>query len=112
MNGIRTCAIYKTDNPVVDPRAEFYAITLYTTDQFHRLPIYIREIHGWWNEERKRIVHQEETLRPEEGYDSFAEAEEAMNRQIQHRASVGFQHLFAPTGPDEEVRYSYRFLEQ
>jgi hypothetical protein len=111
MNAIKTCTLYKTDHPQTEPRAEFYALTLYTADEFHSLPIFLREIHGWWHEEKKRIVHFAKTFDPEEGFATLEEAEAAMDRQIEHRASEEFRHLFTPTPPHDLVMYSYRLVK-
>ena len=111
MIGLETCTLYKTPDPQSDFRAEFYALTLYYIDYFHQLPVFFQEIHGWWNEEKREMVHGNVTLDSEEGFASREEAKRALEHQVLHRAREGFCHRFAPYPDQDLIGRSYTLVE-
>jgi hypothetical protein len=71
------------------------SMTLFTLEEFHRRPSAGKDP-CVMERSREKIVHEEETFRPEDGYASFPEKEEATQGHIGHRASDGFRHPFKP----------------
>jgi hypothetical protein len=91
--------LYKVKNPEEVPveQAEYYELVL---DAGHsagnKLAYFIRELHGWWDEARKRNVNSWQTYGSEEGYASFDEAFQRYQLQREARAKSGFVHSFSP----------------
>ncbi|MCU1304181.1 MAG: hypothetical protein JWQ87_4465 [Candidatus Sulfotelmatobacter sp.] len=56
---------------------------------------FVRELHGWWSEERKEPIHSLETLSPEEGYTKLEDAHARYDQQRTFRAKGGFVHSFS-----------------
>jgi hypothetical protein len=89
--------LYKTKTPeasVLD--GEFYELVLDAKQVMGQVTYFVREIHGWWDEERKRPVHKLFTLSPDEGYVNFEDAHARYIQQRLHRAKGGFTHSFSP----------------
>jgi hypothetical protein len=89
--------LYKTKTPeasVLD--GECYELILDAEPVNGRVAYFVREIHGWWDENEKRFVNKQYTLSPEEGYVTFEEAHERYKVQRLSRAESGFRHSFSP----------------
>jgi hypothetical protein len=85
--------LYKTDSPEAE-QSEYYGIMIdYGPNS---TGYFVREIHGWWDEEQQKAIYNLTTLSPEEGYPTFEEAHERYLTQRRHRAKGGFVHLFRP----------------
>ncbi len=87
--------LYKTDTVTELERAEYYQPHLDVYISNGRAVYFVRERHGWYSDAEKRAIHNTTTLNPEEGFDTYAEAEAMYNKQIAHRASEGFVHSFS-----------------
>lgn len=91
--------LYKTDSPKNFANGEYYQIHL--DFQIHRdtgkQVFFVREKHGYFDNQKRRMVHSISTLDPDfsEGLTNFQEAQEKYERQLQHRASEGFVHAFS-----------------
>ena len=94
-----------------EPPTEFYEIGLTTVRGLGRTEYRVIEIHGWWDEEKRKSLNTTDTLNPElgEGYSNFVEARERFNTQKKHRARNGFIHLLRldiPSGREIYERLS------
>ena len=88
--------LYKTDSPKDFSNGEYYQVHL---DFDPEQDIYfVRERHGWYNNQEKRAAHSVKTLEPLEpleGFSTLKEARAAYEQHVQHRASLGFIHAFS-----------------
>jgi hypothetical protein len=102
--------LYKTKSPEEVPaeEAEYFELILdQAPDTSRRTMYFVREMHGWWSEERKQSIHSLKTLSPEEGYPTWEAAYERDKQQPAFGAGGGFIHSFSPhTLRAEEVRIS------
>jgi len=55
---------------------------------------FVQEIHGWWDESEKKLIHKVTTLSPEEGFSTLAEARTRYDEQVKHRIEEGFVYSF------------------
>jgi len=53
----------------------------------------VREKHGFFDDQRKKIAHHQYTLNPEEGFTNVADALARYNQQLKYLASQGFVRL-------------------
>jgi hypothetical protein len=83
----------------------------YRIDDFHSVPVFFRELHVWWDDEKREIVLGNVTLASEDGFPSREEASEALDMQVLHRAREGFCHHFAPYPDHDLVGHSYTLVE-
>jgi hypothetical protein len=89
--------LYKTKSPATSPvLPEFYEIGFEAIRGEGRVEYRVIEIHGWWDDKEKRLIHRQETLKPDvgEGYPTYEEAQKRYADQKRHRAEGGFVHLF------------------
>jgi hypothetical protein len=86
--------LYKTATPTTFEDGEFYQVRLDFEFVQGAHTYFVRETHGWWNDQQKRLVHHLATLDPQEGYATFQEADQAYAKQVKFRASEGFKHSF------------------
>jgi hypothetical protein len=89
--------LYMTDNPSVsDPPPEFYELVLKAGPSANGLVYRVTEVHGYWDDSSKAVIHQTMTLNPDksEAYPKFSEAKERYNQQVAYRAKNGFIHSF------------------
>jgi len=71
---------------------------------------FVREFHGWWNDEEKKNKNSCTTLSPEEGYSTIEEAHERYKVQRLARARSGFVHSFSPHYYGEKP-YEYELIQ-
>src|ERR1700761_2227659 len=90
--------LYKIRDPETAPveDAEYYELILAAKKVNGRVAYFIREIHGWWDDERKRHVNSYKTLAPEKGYATVDEAHGRYKEQRLVRARSGFVHSLSP----------------
>ena len=90
-------ALYKTDAPEASV-SDCYQVILEKKVLNDRHLYFVREVHGWWNDQEKRFIKEQKTLSPEdaEGYPTLEEATDRYNLQILTRAKSGFRHSFSP----------------
>lgn len=89
--------LYKTKTPEASVwDGECYELILDAETVNGRVAYFVREIHGWWDEDRKRFVHKQYTLSPDEGFSTFDDAHERYKQQRINRATSGFVHSFSP----------------
>ena len=86
--------LYKTDSPKDFANGEYYQIHLEIEIHDGKQVFFVREKHGWFNDEEKRSAHHIFTLSPQEGFSTLSEAEKAYHQQVKVRASAGFVHSF------------------
>jgi hypothetical protein len=57
----------------------------------------VREKHGFFDNQKKKMVNSVPTLDPDfdEGFTTLQEAQERYDQQLQRRASEGFVHAFS-----------------
>lgn len=98
--------LYKSDSPRDFATGEHYQVHFEPevdpatgTESF-----FVREKHGYFDDQQKRAVHNTTTFGPEEGFTTRAEAEARYRQQLVHRASEGFVHLFS-LDPFEGMKY-------
>ena len=111
--------LYKTNSPAASAAPpEFYEIGLTAVRGLGKVEYHVVEIHGWWDDNEKRLIHRVETLKPEvgEGYPTYEEAHRRYAKQKQHRAEGGFVHLFRieiPSGREiyEEIVIDRPFVK-
>jgi hypothetical protein len=97
--------LYKTALPIDYENGEYYQVHFDpeinpTTGKEH---YFIREKHGWFDAEQKKLAHLVTTLSPVEGYETKQEALERYDQQVRRRASDGFVHSFW-LDPFSEIR--------
>ena len=103
--------LYKTRTPEKSVyEGECYELILDADRQKGAIAYFVREIHGWWDEQEKRFINKQVTLSPEEGYATFEEAQQRYLQQRQHRAQSGFVHSFAPHYYGEKP-YEYQLIK-
>jgi len=91
--------LYKSDSPKDFANGEYYQIHLdfdINRDNGKQL-FFVREKHGYFDNQTKRMVHSVSTLDPtfDEGFTNLDEGKERYERQLQRRASEGFVHAFS-----------------
>ena len=97
--------LYKTDSPKDFANGEYYQVRIESdVDEAGKTHYFVRENHGYFNNEQKRMVHPVTTYLPEEGYDTHEQAAERYEQQLAHRASGGFVHAFS-LDPFEGMMY-------
>ena|SRR5215831_10264726 len=98
--------LYKTDSPKDFANGEYYQVRIEATkdEATGETHYFVREKHGYFNNEQKRMVHPVTTYSPEEGYATIEQASERYEQQLAHRASVGFVHAFS-LDPYEGMMY-------
>jgi hypothetical protein len=98
--------LYKTDSPKDFANGEYYQVRF--ESEVHpatgKQVFFVREKHGYFDNEQKRAVHPLTTLSPEEGFTTVEEAAERYEQQLKHRASGGFVHSFS-LDPFEGMKY-------
>lgn len=102
--------LYKTktpENSVLD--GECYELILDEANVRGRVAYFVREVHGWWDDQGNRFVHKQWTLSPDEGFATFEEAHEMYKQQRRNRAKSGFRHSFSPHYFGEKP-YEYEFI--
>jgi|SRR5580698_5853633 hypothetical protein len=95
------------DVPLQD--AEYYELVLEAKRVNSGVAYFVRELHGWWDESKKRAVNNWQTYGPEEGYPTFDEAFERYKLQRSTRAKSGFVHSLTPNFFGK--KYDYAFIE-
>jgi hypothetical protein len=106
---IQVFTLYRDADPESDPHAEYYSLVLFTKETFQPLPIYIRELHGWWSKQKGRSIDPVSTFNPDEGFDHPKDAEREFERHLKHRAREGYIHCFTKPSPFEPV--THRIIE-
>jgi len=71
---------------------------------------FVRETHGYFDDQQKRVESMTETLNPQDPFESRNEAERRYEQQLRQRASNGFVHAFA-WNPMSPGGATYRVLE-
>jgi hypothetical protein len=105
--------LYKTSTPEEVPaeKAEYYELILdQEQDANGRMLFFVREMHGWWSEERQQPIHNLKTLSPDEGYSVWKDAFARYQQQRTFRAKGGFVHSFSLHYFGER-KYDYRLIE-
>lgn len=105
----RTDARGKTFDGFANPETEYYQPRIEVEYRDGKQAFFVRETHGYFDDQQKRPANITVTLSPDEGFSTLAEAERRYEEQLRYRASNGFVHAFAfdPFSPD---RSSYRVL--
>lgn len=102
--------LYKTKTPEASV-SECYELILEKKLIHDRHVYFVREIHGWWDEQQGRFIHEQFTLSPDEGYATNQEATEQYNLQRLSRARSGFTHSFSPLPKGHpEGQYHYQHI--
>ena len=98
--------LYKTDSPLDFATGEHYQTQLDVGgDPATGKHVYfVREQHGYFDNQQKRAVPPITTLSPEEGFATFEEAKARYDQQLKRRASDGFKHAFS-LDPFEGMKY-------
>ena len=98
--------LYKSDSPRDFATGEYYQVHLEAgVDPVTGKELFfVRERHGYFDDQAKKVVHHSITFAPDEGFTIRAEAEARYNQQLLHRASEGFVHSFS-MDPFEGVKY-------
>jgi hypothetical protein len=102
---VQVFTLYRDPNPADDHRAEYYSLSLYTKEPFQGLPLYIRESHGFWDGEQEKAILPQETLSPDEGYETAEEARQGFEKHLSNRAKDGFIHCYSKPNPWESIAY-------
>jgi hypothetical protein len=63
---------------------------------------FVRETHGYFDDQQKKMKNQTQTFNPDEPFESREEAEKWYENQLRVRAASGFVHVFAwdPMSPN------------
>jgi len=99
--------LYKSDSPKDFATGEYYQVHL---DESEVDPatgkelFFVREKHGYFDNQQKRAVHHTTTFAPDKGFTTREEAEARYEQQLVHRASEGFVHSFC-LDPFEGMKY-------
>lgn len=107
--------LYKVKNPEGAPveQAEYYELVLDAQHVGNQLMYFVRELHGWWDDAKKRNVNSWQTYGSKEGFPSFEEALQRFQLQREARAKSGFIHCFSPE-PDYltgNLKVTYRQIK-
>lgn len=86
--------LYKTETPQFG-FAEYYQPMVASAFVNGKLMYFVRETHGWFNDEEKRAVSVTETLFHQEGLELEMGAIKLFEEQVQHRVREGFAHSFS-----------------
>jgi hypothetical protein len=88
--------LYRTDTPQSSIRAgEFFQLCVCLKfSAFGKPGFFLEEIHGWWDESDKKLVHKVVTLSPEKGSPTLVEVLTRYDEQVKHRAREGFVYSF------------------
>jgi hypothetical protein len=90
-----TRTLYKAKKPTSFDDGEYYQPTIDFQFLNGKQQYFVRETHGYWNDNEKRVIHVLTTLSPEEGYSTFQEADQRYQQQLQKRVGDGFVHSFS-----------------
>ena len=98
--------LYKSDSPKDFATGEYYQVHFESeVDPANGKELFfVREKHGYFDDQQKRAVHHTTTFAPSEGFTTREEAEARYKQQLVHRASEGFVHSFC-LDPFEGLKY-------
>jgi hypothetical protein len=87
LSGFET--LYKSDSPKDFASGEYFQVRFESevASATGREVFFVRERHGYFDDQHKRVVHPITTLSPEEGFATRGEAEERYARQLRHSFS-------------------------
>jgi hypothetical protein len=74
---------------------EYYQCRIDQESRERRHVFFVRETHGYFDDQQKKPANITETFNPEKPFENFAEAEGRYHQQLQRRASEGFVHAFS-----------------
>src|ERR1017187_2417510 len=70
----------------------FYELRLFER-RVNGEPVYfVREAHGWWDDRKRRVVYDQDTLLPTEGFREHGDAEQRRSQERLTLAKKGFIH--------------------
>jgi hypothetical protein len=72
---------------------------------------FVRETHGYFDDQQKQMKSQTETFNPEEPFENRDDAQRWYDQQLRRRASDGFVHAFT-WDPMSPIGMSYRRLDR
>ena len=70
----------------------FYELRLLEAKDSGEPVYFVRETHGRWDDHKKRVVYDKDSLMPPEGFRSFEDAEKSYCRERLTLAEQGFIH--------------------
>ena len=70
----------------------FYELRLFETKVAGDPVYFVRETHGQWDDHKKRIVYDKDSLLPFDGFRSYGKAEECFCKERLTLAKEGFIH--------------------
>ena len=102
--------LFKTRNQAASmTNSGFYELRLFET-QFDGVRFYfVRETHGSWNDRKNRVVYDQDSLLPMEGFRKYREAKERCSQEHLTLAKRGFTHSLV-WHPSVQKRSEYRLI--
>ena len=89
--------------------SEFYELRLFET-RVNGEPFYfVRKTHGWWDDRKDRVVYDQDSLLPMEGFREYRDAEERCFQEQLTLAKRGFTHSLV-WHPSVQKRSEYRLI--
>lgn len=97
--------LYRMSNPQDFEYPEYYQLRL---ERRTGPGIHLVETHAWFDTLEREVKNHMVTLSTDEGFTTWEEAEEALQKHLKHRASEGFSHGLYPPSPDHpNGRYEF-----
>lgn len=100
---------FNSDDPVSILETEYYQPLFDFEFRNGEEVFFVREKHGYFDDQQKKLVNPVTTLDPEEGFTRADEAWKRYEQQLRYRASQGFTQAFFVGGP--EHRIAHRILD-
>lgn len=91
------------------PETEYYQPRIDRERRGGKDVFFVRETHGYFDDQQKELRSLTETFNPEEPFESWDEAEHWYEQQLRKRASNGFVHAFV-LDPMSPSGMNYRVL--
>lgn len=91
---------FSPDNLASIAETEYYQINIDVQFQGSQELYFVREKHGFFDDQRKKIAHHLYTLNPEEGFTNVGDALARYDKQLKYLASQGFVHAFSVRIPE------------
>jgi hypothetical protein len=96
--------LYKTSTPEVG-KSECYELSLKMLQGGGPRRHYVKEDHGWWDDNTKKFIHHVTTLNTAEEGTTYEDAEAIYVKARSNRVQSGFVYSFTPDAGDKPYEY-------
>jgi hypothetical protein len=100
--------LYKSATPQSSiQEAEYYELSIRPVPGTGPMKFQVIEMHGWWDDQTKQVIHHVDSLNPADGEDylSFEQALQRIEHQKRYLARNGFVHSFSIEIPSGKTLY-------